>query len=124
VPCHSSPPGLIRQLFGLLLYGSKSKLETFHTEPLTYITLTHGVLGAVMFGWGATLLLVLFGPFRRGSVEAWRTLIIALLAWFIPDTPYSLSTGFWQNAALNMVFALMVAPALAATKGFMNEERA
>ena len=79
---------------------------------------------AVMFGWGVAFLLVLFGPFRRGSVQAWRTLVISLLAWFIPDTLYSLSVGFWQNALLNMAFALLFGPALAATKGLADKGRA
>lgn len=117
-------PGLTRRLFGLLLYGAQGRLDTFPAEALAYITLTHGVLGAVMFGWGLVLLMLLFGPFRRRSGEAWRMLAVSLLAWFVPDTLYSLWSGFWQNAALNLVFALLYAPALIATKGMMRVGRA
>jgi hypothetical protein len=31
------------------------------------------------------------------------------LAWFIPDTSYSLISGFWQNAVLNLAFAMLFA---------------
>ena len=113
-------PGLTRQLFGLLLYGDQARLAAFPAEALAYVTLTHGVLGALMFGWGMTLLMIVWGPFRRRSAEAWRMLVVALLAWFVPDTSYSLVYGFWQNAALNGVFGLMFAPALAATKSLMR----
>jgi len=114
-------PALSRQLFGLLLYGSTSGLDNFGKDALAYVSLTHGVLGAVMFGWGMTLVFVLLGPFRRGSAQAWRTLVASLLAWFVPDTVVSLSTGFWQNAALNTVFALLFAPALVATRRGVDE---
>jgi hypothetical protein len=117
-------PGLTRQLFSLLLYGAQGRLDTFPAEALAYVTLTHGVLGAVMFGWGLALLMLLSGPFRRRSDEAWRMLVVSLLAWFIPDTLYSLWSGFWQNAALNLGFALLYSPALIATKGLMRDGRA
>lgn len=114
-------PSLTRQLFGLLLYGARGRLDTFSAEALAYVTLTHGVLGALMFGWGMTLLMLVLGPFRRRSAEAWRMLVVGLLAWFVPDTLYSLGCGFWQNAVLNLSFGLLFAPALAATKSLMGD---
>ena len=61
-------PDLIRQFFSLLFYASVNGIESqFGTAAVSYITLIHGVLGAVMLGWGVSLLLVLLGPFQRGS---------------------------------------------------------
>jgi len=114
-------PGLIRQVFSLLLYSSSQRISTFAEPAVAYITLMHGVLGAVMFGWSVALLLVLFGSFRRGKREGWRILAISLTAWFVPDTVFSTWSGFWQNAVLNLILAVLFAIPLAATyKAFKN----
>ncbi len=109
-------PDLARQAFGLLLYANARGIAEFDAAALPYISLLHGVLGAVMFGWGTTLLLVIRGSFLRGSRESWNTLAIAVSAWFVPDTALSLWTGFWQNALLNVAIALIFAIPLAATR--------
>ena len=116
-------PAITRQLFGLLLFSSSESLSTFGAPAVAYITLVHGVLGAVMFGWGVALLFVLLGPFRRGSREGWLTLAVSVLAWFVPDTAFSLWSGFWQNAALNVVFAVLFAVPLGATYHAFKEKR-
>lgn len=109
-------PGLIRQGFSLLIYATPTAIDTgFGADAVAYVTLLHGVLGAVMFGWGALLLLVLRGPFRRGQQEGWNMIAISAGAWFLPDTAFSLWTGFWQNAVFNTVFAVLFMIPLAAT---------
>lgn len=108
-------PGLVLQAFSLLFYSSLQHISSFGEPAVAYITLSHGVLGAVMFGWGAALIYVLFGSFRGGNMQGWQTLTISLSAWFVPDTLFSLWTGFWQNAVLNLVFAVLFAIPLAAT---------
>lgn len=108
-------PGFTKHLFSLLLFSSSAAIGGFGEPAVSYIELVHGVLGAVMFGWGVMLLLVLLGPFRRGSREAWLVLSISLVAWFIPDTIFSLWSGYWQNAMLNTTFAFLFAVPLAAT---------
>ena len=47
-----------------------------------------------------------------------------MIAWFIPDTAFSMYSGFWQNAALNPVFVVMFAIPLAATYKVFHPERA
>ncbi|MGA1411228.1 MAG: hypothetical protein ACO37W_15995 [Prochlorotrichaceae cyanobacterium] len=38
-------------------------------------------------------------------------MVISLGSWFIPDTAYSIVSGYWQNAVLNIVFlSLFAAP--------------
>jgi hypothetical protein len=108
-------PGLTRRLFSLLVFASPETIDGFGALPARYIALTHGVLGAVMVGWGAVLLLLLIGPFRRGSREAWVTVAVSVTAWFMLDTAFSLVTGFWQNAVLNIVVAVLFAVPLSAT---------
>jgi hypothetical protein len=107
-------PDPARQFFGLLFYSSSSRFNAFSEPAVAYITFAHGVLGAVIFGWSVALLLLLLGPFRRGSKESWRIFVISLLAWCVPDTIFSLWSGFWQNAVLNAVLAALFAVPLAA----------
>jgi len=108
-------PDLTRSGFGLLVYSSSDGIDKLGPPAVEYIDLAHGVLGAVMVGWGVALLCALFGPFRRGSREGWRMLAASLAAWFALDTAVSLWTGFWQNAVLNAVIAVLYAVPLAAT---------
>ena len=49
------------------------------------------------------------------SREGWFTITVSVLAWFIPDTAFSLWSGFWQNAVFNTVFVVLFAIPLAAT---------
>ena len=117
-------PDLIRQFFSLLVFAFANGIEShFGTSAVAYITLVHGVLGAVMFGWGVSLLLVLLGPFQRASREGWLILSVSVAVWFIPDTLFSLWTGFWQNAVLNLVFGLLFAIPLVATYGVFKNDR-
>ncbi len=118
-----SAPGLTRRLFGLLVFASPTTIDGFGALPVRYVTLVHGVLGAVMVAWGTALLLILLGPFRRASREAWFTVAVSLVAWFIPDTAVSLATGFWQNAVLNVVLAILFALPLGATYGVCDRRR-
>jgi hypothetical protein len=40
---------------------------------------------------------------------------VSAAAWLVPDTVFSLWTGFWRNAVLNSVIALLFVIPLAAT---------
>lgn len=110
-------PGPTRQLFGLLLFASPDGVNDLAGPAVAYVSLVHAILGATMVGWGVLLLLVVLGPFRRGSAEAWRMLATSLAAWFVPDTAFSLASGFWPNAVLNAGFVALFAVPLLATRG-------
>lgn len=117
-------PDFTLQGFSLLMYASAEHVTTFGSEAVAYIKLVTAVLGAVMFGWGVTLMFLALGPLRRGSKDAWRMFVVSLAAWFLPDTAYSLLSGFWQNAVLNAGFALMFAIPLAALRSYAAHEHA
>ena len=108
-------PSLARQGFSLLAYGSADRIGGYGDAAADYIELVHAVLGAVMVGWGVALLLIVRGPLRRDLREGWTIVAVSVLAWFVPDTSFSLISGFWQNAVLNLVFAILFAIPLAAT---------
>lgn len=100
-------PGMGRQGFSLLVFSSADRISEFGSEAASYIELAHAVMGSVMIGWGAALLLVLRGPMRRNLPEVLKIFAVSLLVWFIPDTIFSIASGFWQNAILNLVFAIL-----------------
>jgi hypothetical protein len=102
-------PAIARQGFSLLVYSSSSRLDNFGPEQVRYISLSHAVIGGVMVGWGVALLLVTRELLAKGSRMGWNLIAISLGAWFIPDTTYSLLSGYWQNAALNIVFLALFA---------------
>ena len=108
-------PAFASWLFGWVAFGSASGIENLGAAAQPYLALVHGVLGAVMFGWGVGLLLIVVGPFSRGEWEAWRLVAISMGAWFAVDITLSAVSGFWGNVALNIGFALLFAVPLAAT---------
>ena len=100
-------PGLARQGFSLLVFSSADRISDFGPEAASYIELAQAVMGSVMAGWGMALLLILRGPMQRNLTEGLKFFGISLLVWFIPDTTFSIASGFWQNAVLNLVFAVL-----------------
>jgi len=110
-------PEIARQGFSLLVYADTQRIASFGSEATRYIGLAHAVLGGIMFGWGIALILVVRGLFARGSRLGWNIIAASVVAWFVPDTAFSLWSGFWQNAALNLVFLVLFLVPLVATHG-------
>lgn len=108
-------PDAARQGFSLLMYADTQRISSFGPEAVKYIDLAHAVLGSVMFGWGLALALVVRGLVARGSRSGWRIVAGSAVAWFVPDTAFSLHSGFWQNAVLNLVFFFLFLVPLVAT---------
>jgi hypothetical protein len=117
-------PGLAGRGFGLLLFADSEHVSALGVAAGSYISLLHRVLGAVMFGWSVALLLLVRGPFRRGSRDSWNIVAVSALAWFVPDTLFSLWTGFWQNALLNLAIAVPLAIPLVVTHRVFRRQAA
>lgn len=113
-------PALTRRAFSLLVYADATRITSFGAEAARYASLSHAVLGSIMFGWGVLLIGVTLGLFTRGHPEGWRIVTLSVVAWFVPDTTYSLLSGFWPNVALNVGFFMLFAlPLLATRKAFL-----
>jgi hypothetical protein len=115
-------PSLTRQGFSLLVYASPERIDAFGQEPVRYISLAHAVLGGVMVGWGAALFYITRTLLASGSRIAWNLVAVSVVAWFIPDTSYSLLSGYWQNALLNTVFLVLFAVPLLATRAKLRND--
>lgn len=109
-------PALTRQGFSLLIYASPDEIDAFGQEQVGYISLVHAVLGGVMAGWGTALFYITRTLFAQGSRIGWNLVALSVGAWFVPDTLYSLVSGYWQNAVLNTVFLALFALPLWATR--------
>jgi hypothetical protein len=110
-------PALTRQGFSLLVYASLDRIDSFGSEQARYISLVHAVIGGVMVGWGVALFYVTKVLLANGSRVGWNLIALSITTWFVPDTAYSLVSGFWQNAVLNTVFLCLFAIPLWATRG-------
>ena len=109
-------PSLARQGFSLLVYASADRIDSFGEEQVRYISLSHAVIGGVMVGWGVALFYVTKALLARGEPIAWNLVALSVGAWFVPDTLYSLLSGYWQNALLNTAFLTLFALPLWATR--------
>lgn len=109
-------PGLARQGFSLLVYATPDRIELFGPEPARYAALAHAVIGGVMVGWGAAMAYAVRVLLARGLQVGWNLVALSVAAWFVPDTAYSLWSGYWQNAVLNSIFLVLFAVPLCATR--------
>jgi hypothetical protein len=102
-------PGLTRQGFSLLMFNNAEHINRFAPEAVAYISLVHGVLGAVMVGWALALLGVVLWLWAHAPRWAWRVVALSVGGWFVADTTFSLAVGAWQNALLNLTFGALFA---------------
>lgn len=109
-------PSGIEAVFSLILFAETRTIGQMDPAALAYIRLLHGILGGVIFGWALAMLYWAMGPFRQGQREAWLALSWSVWGWFLTDTAYSLWSGFWQNALLNLGFAVLLGLPLLATR--------
>lgn len=108
-------PQHLQALFSWMLFYAPDRVDAFGPQAVGYIMLLTGILGAVMVGWGVALMFTILGPFQQGLRYGWNTVALSIGGWFVPDTLFSLHTGFWQNAVFNLVFLVLFAIPLAAT---------
>jgi hypothetical protein len=114
-------PDLSSQGFSWLIYGSFDRISQFTPEATHYITLVHAVFGSVLIGWGITILYIIQRFYRKGNKNSWGIIAISILAWFIPDTVFSIVSGFTPNVLLNLVFLILFFIPLGATLSYFRK---
>ena len=67
----------------------------------------NGVLGGVMVGWGFMMMLFTKTHLTQGDVAARKSIMVAIVAWFISDSAASFVSGLPGNVVLNCGFLLM-----------------
>lgn len=108
-------PEVMTGVFRALFFAAPTPLTDFSAEATAYVRLVQGVLGAVLIGWMVMLLSILLGAFRRREREAWQTLALSIVLWFVVDSGFSLAIVNPAHALFNVGFLIAFAIPLAAT---------
>jgi hypothetical protein len=75
------------------------------------------IYGAIMIGWGGTLLLAGRLAFRRNDAELMKILLLGLAAWLIVEALFSLYLGVFFNVGVDVaVLALFSFPLIKAIR--------
>ena len=84
-----------------------------------------GVVGAVMLGWGFSMLYVVNHPFMQKEQWAWRSIFYPVLVWYILDSGISAYFGVIFNVVINTIlFLQIVAPLLFLRNLFFEQVKA
>lgn len=100
----------------LILFGSLYVFVGLKVLPVRADVLVDwesALYGALMIGWGTTLLLVGRLAFQRNDQAVKRALVIGLLLWLAIEAAASVWFGIWFNVGVDAaVFALFTVPLL------------
>jgi hypothetical protein len=99
-------------LFNWMFFGETGEPAGFSADAIDYYRVIYGVTGAVMIGWFLLVIWVVRGPLANGVAGAWAALVASIGGWFLIDSTFSLASGFWENAVLNVCFLAAFAPGL------------
>ena len=101
--------GLVYVFFGLKIFSNNVKLIP-HNVLLNWES---ALYGAIMTGWGVTLLLVGKIAFKQQNKELKRALVAGLATWLLIEAAASAWFGVWFNVGVDaVVFALFAVPLL------------
>ncbi len=95
---------LAEELFSFFGFGPPDGIAS--VELSTYIKLPFAVLGSVMVGWAALMLILVRGPLTSGSQWVVPALAVPVALWFLLDTGMSIVLGYPTHALFNVPFAL------------------
>ena len=94
--------GIVFSFFGL---------DTLPVNRAVILPWASAIYGAIMMGWGATLLFVGRIAFRRNDAEIMKSLLYGLLVWLIVEGVFSLYLGVFFNVGVDIaVLALFALP--------------
>jgi len=87
----------------VFLYGSNTghqieSLKNWYT----------GLVGALMMGWGISMLYVVSHPLRKREQWAWRSIFYPVVVWYIIDSGISAYFGVIFNVVINTILFLQI----------------
>ena len=86
--------GVVYAFFGLgILPVEKSVLLNWESA----------LYGAIMMGWGITLLLIGRLAFRRNDTELMKILLYGIIVWLVVEALFSAYLGVWFNIGVDIV---------------------
>ena len=107
--CHFDFFGLLFMFFGLRIFSDNFRLVP-HDVLLPWES---ALYGAIMVGWGVTLLVIGRIAFRREDPELKRALLAGLAVWLTIEAAASAWFGVWFNVGVDIaVLGLFAVPLL------------
>ena len=97
--------GLLYFFFGLKIFSNDIKIIP-HNVLLNWES---ALYGAIMTGWGVTLLLVGRVAYKQDNKELKRALFIGLATWLALEAAASAWLGVWFNVGVDIVVATLFA---------------
>lgn len=105
--------GLLYFFFGLKIFSNNTPL----IPPSVLLDWESALYGAIMLGWGVTLLLLGRIAFKRDDKELKRVLFIGIAVWLVFEAAASAWLGVWFNVGVDVaVVALFAVPLLRGRK--------
>jgi hypothetical protein len=104
--------GVPTELMELLYLPDEPDVATADT-----ISFAVGVSGAVMVGWGTSMLFIYLDPGMLDRPRVARAFLLGTIAWFILDTFMSIALGATINVVGNCLFLGLLLPPLAVLSG-------
>ena len=95
--------GLLFVFFGLRIFSDNVALIPHDV----LVPWESALYGAIMLGWGVTLLLVGRTAFRRDDREMKRALLAGLAVWLAVEAAASAWFGVWFNVGVDMVVLVL-----------------
>jgi hypothetical protein len=90
-------------------------LRILPVDRNTLVPWQSAIYGAIMMGWGTTLLCVGRVAFRRNDSELMKALVYGLIVWLVVEAAFSIYFKVWFNVGVDIaVFALFIIPLLKA----------
>jgi len=90
-------------------------LKILPVDRETLLPWQSAVYGAIMMGWGTTVLCVGRFAFRRNDAELMRALVCGLIVWLVVEAAFSIYFKVWFNVGVDIaVLALFSTPLLKA----------
>jgi hypothetical protein len=90
-------------------------LKILPVDRKTLLPWQSALYGAIMMGWGTTLLCVGRVAFRRNDAELMRALVYGLIVWLVVEAAFSTYFKVWFNVGVDIaVLVLFSTPLLKA----------
>jgi hypothetical protein len=90
-------------------------LKILPVDRETLVPWQSAIYGAIMMGWGTTLLCIGRVAFRRKDSELMKALVLGLIVWLTVEAAFSIYFKVWFNVGVDIaVFALFSIPLLMA----------
>jgi hypothetical protein len=97
-------------------------LKILPVDRQTLLPWQSAIYGAIMMGWGTTLLCVGRVAFRRKDKEIMKALVYGLIVWLVVEAAFSIYFRVWFNVGVDVaVLALFSIPLLKAIAQIKKE---